>query len=99
MARKFDNKVDLFIQWQEAREVASKIRRELRQAEELQKKLTNEILKSMGSSTLATIDGQDAFEIVETSRRGVSVNTVMDVCPELADRLIKTTHSRSIKVL
>lgn len=99
MARKFDSKVDLFTQWQQARDTASKLRKELKMAEDTQKALLNDIIKAMGSSTVATIAGVNAFEIVDRPRRSVSIDTVMDVCPELADQLIRTSHSTNIKVL
>lgn len=99
MARAFDAHAELLYKWQEAKDMASKIRKELKDVENEQALLQNLIIQKMQNSTEATIAGLPAFEIVDRSRRATSVKAVETVCPHLYDELVTIHTSKTIKVL
>lgn len=97
MARKMDNysaQIEELRQLTTQYQVASK---ELRNIEKQRKQIIGQLLTTMQTSTEATIDGQKVFEVKETQRRSTRIDLIMQHAPELADKLIETKTSKSIK--
>ena len=100
MARKFDRHVDQMLRLRMAEDHCTKLRRQLRLADEQRKAALGSVLKTMGTSVEATIEGKPVFEIIEKSRRSVHVETVIELCDEdLASKLIVVTTNKSVKWL
>lgn len=99
MARKMDAHLDLITEYEMAEAEVTKIRRELRLADEHRKSLLANIVKVMGKSRIATINNEEVFAIRPSGRRNVTIDKVYEVCPELASRLISVSNNPTLKWL
>ena len=99
MARNMDAHLDLITEYEIAEAEVTKIRRELRLAEEHRKSLLANIVKVMGKSRIATINGEEVFAIRPSGRRNVTIDRVMEVCPNLASQLITVSNNPTLKWL
>lgn len=79
---------------------ATELRRELSAIEKEQKTIKARIQGKMGTSTVGSINGIDAFEIVPTSRKSVPLDNVYEHAPkELWPLLIKENEGFNVKFL
>lgn len=97
MARKLDHMADRVLAFQNKRAELSKMEREARKFREEVDKEQTELIKIMGASVEATIDGQKVFEVADTERRSTSVAAVLKHAPELADALVTVNYGKKIK--
>lgn len=95
--RKMDKSKADVLELQKLTEQSSQLSKQLRSIEKRKKELTETLIKKMQTSIEAEIDGKKIFEIKQTERRSTRVDLVLTYAPELADKLIETKVSRSIK--
>ena len=98
MSRTMDHRIHDIDELRQARNDASKLRRELREIEAKQHSLEEKILKSMRNSTVGTVNGKVTITIEDAERRSVLIKTVETVAPELADKLITVKKSKKVKI-
>lgn len=99
MSRKMDAHIHTIDDLRRRNGELTKMRRELRNAESEKSAIEAQLLKTMGKSTIGTVNGQVVISIGDTERRSVSVSTVEKVCPELKDKLVVVHEGKKVKVL
>lgn len=99
MSRKMDSRVTLMDELKKTRAEITEIGKTKRKLEAKASEIEQSLLKSMGKSTIGTVDGESFIEVYTSSRRSIRIETAEKVCPNLLDKLITKTESKKVKFL
>jgi len=99
MSRKMDNRAAMLAELKAGRATITEMGREKRKLEARMSEIEQSLIKSMGKSTIGTINGKDAIKIYESERSSIRIETAKMVCPDLVDKLITKTQTKKVKFL
>lgn len=82
MPKRFDTNAELYANYKAAKKYLQRISAEQRAADKREKELLKELIKRMGNSKEASINGKPAFKIGEAGRDSTTVPLVRQYVPE-----------------
>lgn len=91
MAKTMDDYADMYARMLIARATATKLRRELKEADEEAKELNDILVAKMGKQVIGKIAGMEMFMVKATYRETYTKASVMEVCPQYEAEL-RTEH-------
>lgn len=95
--RKMDKHLDIISEYQMLTAQSSEARKILTAIDERRKILLSQILHTMQKSKVGLIENEPYFEVLPTSRRTVTVDRVIEVCPERLDELVTIHDGHKLK--
>ena len=99
MSRKMDAFASDIAQFSNNVAHISKLEKEAREMRKINDAITARVVKAMGTSTEATIDGKVVFALEDTSRESTTIALVEKFAPHLRNVLVNKTTKKKIKFI